>query len=114
MADIAGTVIVTQPNEHKHKLLMRIVQFAITIGVAILIFGLVIPKVANYSAVWKTITSLTWLEFATLFAAMFFNLCTYWPQQTAAMPGLKFWQAAVNNQTTTSVSNTVPGGAAIA
>src|SRR6266542_7070899 len=92
----------------------RAVQIAVSIGVAVAIFGLVIPKVANYSEVWKTITSLTWLEFLTLFLAMTFNLLTYWPQQTAAMPGLTLGQAAVNNQTTTTIADVVPGGAAIA
>jgi uncharacterized protein (TIRG00374 family) len=32
----------------------------------------------------------------------------------AAMPGLGFWQAAVNNQTSTSIANTIPGGGVLA
>jgi uncharacterized protein (TIRG00374 family) len=42
-----------------------------------------------------------------------FNLVTYWLQLMAALPGLTLGQAAVNNQTTTSIANTVPvlGGA---
>jgi uncharacterized protein (TIRG00374 family) len=110
---MAEAITVASPATNK-KRNWRILQIVISVGVAVAIFGLVIPKVANYSDVWKTITSLTWLEFTSLFIAMAFNLLTYWPQQTAAMPGLRLGQAAVNNQTTTSISNIMPGGAAVA
>src|SRR5205823_4719139 len=50
----------------------------------------------------------------SLVVVMLLNLLTYWPQQKAAMPGLTLGQAAVNNQTTTSIADIVPGGAAIA
>jgi uncharacterized protein (TIRG00374 family) len=45
---------------------------------------------------------------------MIFNLFTYWWQMQAAMPGLTMLQAAVNNQTGTTISNLVPGGGVIA
>ena len=110
MADIA---VAAPPVQHK-KRAWKILEIVISVGVAVAIFGLIIPKIANYSEVWATIRNLTWLELATLVLAMAFNLATYWPQQMAAMPGLTLGQAAVNNQTTTSISNIVPGGAAIA
>jgi uncharacterized membrane protein YbhN (UPF0104 family) len=43
-----------------------------------------------------------------------FNLFTYWWQMMSAMPGLTTAKAAVNNQTTTSIANILPGGGAIA
>jgi uncharacterized membrane protein YbhN (UPF0104 family) len=64
--------------------------------------------------VWKQITAMTWLELATLVAATAFNLLTYWWQNMAAIPGLGLWKAAVNNQTSTSVADTIPGGGYIA
>jgi hypothetical protein len=49
-----------------------------------------------------------------LLAATALNMFSYYPQMVAAMPGLTLGQAAVNNQTTTTVANIVPGGGAIA
>ena len=73
-----------------------------------------LPKIASYSDVLSTVTSLTWLEAVTLTAAAIFNLFTYWWQMVAAMPGLSLPKAAVNNQTTTTIANVLPGGGAIA
>ena len=67
---------------------MRAIQIAVSLLIIVAVFAFVVPKIASYSSVWKTITSLTWLEAVTLVAAALFNLYTYWPQMTAAMPGL--------------------------
>jgi uncharacterized membrane protein YbhN (UPF0104 family) len=108
------------PNEaeaakrRRRKNITRIVQAAISVVVVVAMFGLVIPKIANYSSVWKIFTQLTWLELTGLVVATIFNLITYWLQMMAAMPGLTWGQAAVNNQTTTTIANILPGGGAIA
>jgi uncharacterized protein (TIRG00374 family) len=104
----------TTPTRRHKKRAWQIVSAIVSIGIVIAIFGLVIPKIANYADVFSTISNLTWLEIVSLLVAMAFNLVTYWPQQVAAMPGLTLGQAAVNNQTTTSIANLVPGGPAIA
>src|SRR5439155_1276017 len=88
----------TAPDEKaRRKRIIRAIQALISVVVAAAMFGLVIPKIANYSSVWKTITSLTWLELLSLLIATIFNLFTYWWQMMAAMPGLTTAQAAVNN-----------------
>ena len=92
------------------KVISGLLSLAIIIG----IFVFAIPKVANYGEVWTAFESLTWLELAGLVAAMIFNMVTYWWANMAALPGLRFAQAAVITQTTTSVANTLPGGGAIA
>ena len=63
---------------------------------------------------WETIRALTWIEMFSLIAATVFNLFTYWWQMQAAMPGLTLGQAAVSNQTSTTVSNLVPGAGVVA
>src|SRR6266542_6640105 len=98
----------------RHNRVTRTVQILLSLGVVVAIFALILPKIASYSAVWKTITALTWLELASLVAATVFNLLTYWWQMMAALPGLTLWQSAVNNQTTTTLSNILPGGGVIA
>jgi uncharacterized membrane protein YbhN (UPF0104 family) len=96
------------------KKLWRVVQILVSIVLVVGIFVYAIPKFADYSSVWKQITEMTWLELVTLVAATAFNLLTYWWQNMAAIPGLGLWQAAVNNQTSTSVADTIPGGGYIA
>ena len=90
------------------------IQAVISVAVVVVIFALILPKIASYSSVWHTLTRLTWLELVTVIAATIFNLFTYWWQMQAAMPGLTLGQAAVNNQTGTTISNLVPGGGAVA
>jgi len=101
----------TAPARSRTK---TIVQAAISLVVVVVVFAFAIPKIADYSAVWKTIQTLTWLEFVSLFAAMVFNLFTYWLANQAALPGLTLAQSAVLTQTTTSVANILPFGGAVA
>jgi uncharacterized protein (TIRG00374 family) len=93
---------------------VRGIQIAISVAVVVAIFALIVPKIASYSDVWRTISDLTWIELASLVLATIFNLFTYWWQMQAAMPGLPLAQAAVNNQTSTTIANIVPGGGVVA
>jgi putative heme transporter len=92
----------------------RILGAIASLVIVVAIFVYAIPRIADYSAVWKTITALTAVELWSLVAAMVFNLVTYWLANMAALPGLKLAQSAVLTQTTTSVANTIPGGGAVA
>jgi uncharacterized membrane protein YbhN (UPF0104 family) len=103
-----------EPAKHAKSPVWRIVQIVVSIAIVVGIFVYAIPKFADYSAVWAAITQMTVLEIASLVGVTILNLVTYWPQQTAAMPGLTIAQAAVNNQSSTSIANTLPGGGAIA
>jgi hypothetical protein len=92
----------------------RVAQGALSLGVVAAIFVLVLPQIASYSSVWRTLTTLGGPQVAVIAAASVFNLFTYWAQMVAAMPGLTLAQAAVNNQSSTTVANILPGGGAIA
>jgi uncharacterized membrane protein YbhN (UPF0104 family) len=92
----------------------RIIQLIASIVLVVGIFVFAIPKIADYSSVWSAVTQMTWLELASLVVATAFNLVTYWWQNMASIPGLGWAQAAVNNQTTTSIADTIPGGGYIA
>ncbi|MCI0632323.1 MAG: flippase-like domain-containing protein [Actinobacteria bacterium] len=103
-----------EPREKKGFPVRRAIQVAFSLLIVVGIFAYAIPRIADYSAVWSTIQDLSPIEFATLFAAMLFNLVTYWLANMAALPGLRLPQSAVVTQTTTSVANTLPAGGAIA
>lgn len=98
----------------KHSPLRRVLSALISLVIVVAIFVYAIPRFADYSAVWATVSTLTPIEFWTLFAAMVFNLFTYWLANMAALPGLRLGPAAVVTQTTTSVANTIPAGGAVA
>ncbi len=85
----------------------------VSIGIVAGIFIGVFPRIANYSDVWATIRDFTWLEVVTLVAVGIWNVITYWFVMVAVLPGLTYSQAAVANQASTAVSNTLPGGGAI-
>jgi putative heme transporter len=87
---------------------------SLSLAVVALIFGFLFPKIANYGAVWQTITDMTWLELSTLGAVGLWNIVSYWPMLTAVQPRLKLREAAVANLASTAVSNTMPGGGALA
>jgi uncharacterized protein (TIRG00374 family) len=101
-------------GKKKHSPARRVVSALISLVIVGAIFIYAIPRFADYSAVWATITTLTPVEFTTLLAATVFNLFTYWLANMAALPGLRLGHAAVVTQTTTSVANTIPAGGAVA
>ncbi|HEX6580446.1 MAG TPA: hypothetical protein VF195_06215 [Actinomycetota bacterium] len=70
-------------------------EIVVSIAIVVAIFGWGIPKFADYGAVRDALSTLTPIEFVTLFAAMVFNLITYWWANQAALPGLGIGKAAV-------------------
>jgi len=91
----------------------RIVQAAISLAIVVGIFVGVMPLIADYGDVFDTILAMTSLELGSLVLAGLWNLATYWFVLTAALPGLRLREAAVVNQASTAVSNTLPAGGAI-
>jgi uncharacterized membrane protein YbhN (UPF0104 family) len=84
------------------------------IGVALVAFTFVyvLPRVADYGAVWQTIRSLAPKQLALLAAAMIANVITYAPPYSVAVPGLGLWRAFVISQVASATSYVAPGGAA--
>ncbi len=91
-----------------------IVQIVVSLVLVVGIFAFAIPKFANYGDVWNAVQAMTWLEITSLVAVSILNIVTYWPLMVASMPRLTLGQAAVNNQSSTSIANTLPGGGWIA
>jgi uncharacterized membrane protein YbhN (UPF0104 family) len=74
----------------------------------------VFPRIADYGEVWKTISSMTPLEIATLLLVASWNLFSYLPVLVSVLPGLTLRQAFVSTEATTAVANTIPAGGAVA
>jgi len=95
------------------RLLVHYGRIAVSIAIVIAIFALIIPKFADYGSVLNTVGKLTVLQVIAVLGAMICSMVTCWWQMQAALPGLTLVQAAVTNQTGTTISNIVPGGGMI-
>jgi putative heme transporter len=98
---------------HRPRTRSRWVQAAVSLGVLVLIFGFLFPKVADYGAVWETIKAMTPLERVSLAVVALLSVASFWPVLIAALPGLRTREAAVANLASTAVANTLPGGGAL-
>ncbi len=113
-SDFAGTV--ASSKDHSAERLFtwrRLAQSLLSTAIVVGIFVGVMPRIANYRDVWDTITNMTQLEIGGLVIVGLWNLVTYWFVLVAALPGMRLREAAVVNQASTAVSNTLPGGSAI-
>ena len=97
----------------KKSLLRRSVPVVIGLVCVGVTFGYILPKVANYGDVWRTIQTLTWKEVALLAALTVLNIITFAPPYMAALPGLRFVPALVVTQASTASTYVAPGGAAV-
>jgi putative heme transporter len=104
----------TNARTRQKKRLRRVVQTAVSLGIVLGIFAGILPRIADYSDVWTSIRSLTWFELVTLLVATAFASAATWPQIVASLPGLTLAQAAVSNQASTAIANTLPGGGMLA
>src|SRR5215211_4576173 len=84
------------------------------LGVAVVAFtfAYVLPRVADYGAVWQTLRSLAPKQLVLLAAATIANLITYAPPYYVTVPGLGLWRAFVISQVASAASYVAPGGAA--
>jgi uncharacterized protein (TIRG00374 family) len=73
-----------------------------------------LPQFTSLADVWSSVQAMTGLEVAILALATVWNLATYQFVMVTTTPGLTLRQATVSTETTTAVSNTLVGGAAIA
>jgi len=90
-----------------------IVLAAAGLAVVLVIFGYVLPQIADYRDVWRVLKELSWPAILLLAGATVLNLVTFAPPWQVALPGLRFWDALVLTQVSTALAITVPGGAAV-
>jgi uncharacterized membrane protein YbhN (UPF0104 family) len=91
----------------------QLIQGVISIVVVVGIFWFVLPKLADFSEVWRTIRAMTGFEVGVLAVVAAINLLTYLPVNMAVLPGLRAGEAFVSNNASTAVANTLPAGGAL-
>ena len=116
MAELpVGDIAAAQAEPRKKRRpLVHAIQILVSVAIIVGVFVYAIPKLADYSKVWDAITGLSLGQVLALIGVTAFNIVSYWPQMVGSLPGLTMPQAAVNNQSSTTVANTVPGGGFIA
>jgi uncharacterized protein (TIRG00374 family) len=93
----------------KRRIIGGVVALVVVVGV----FAFVLPRIANYTAVWDALQQLGWREIAVLALAVLLNLATYAPPFMAALPGLGYWHGSVITLASTASTYIAPGGAAV-
>jgi uncharacterized membrane protein YbhN (UPF0104 family) len=91
----------------------RVIGIVVAVVVVVGVFVFVLPKIADYGAVWETIRRLTWEQIAALGVAVVINVVTFAPPFMATLPGLGFLRALVVTQASTASTYIAPGGAAV-
>lgn len=90
-------------------------RLALAVGgvVVVAMFALVLPRIANYGDVWRTVRGLTWQQWLVLAAAVVANVVTFAPPFVVTLPGLGFMRALTLTQASTASTYVAPGGAAV-
>jgi len=91
--------------------LRRAVLALVTLVVVGVSFGLVLPMLAPYAAVWHEVRDVSTPWRVALLGAVVLNLCTFALPWMIALPGLGFVRALLVTQASTAFTLVVPGGA---
>lgn len=91
----------------------RALEVAVSIAVVAVTFFVILPRVVDFNEVYSVLTHMTWLEGVTLGIAAAWNVVTYWLLMMSTLPGLSIGQAMVVTETSTAISNVLPGGPAL-
>jgi uncharacterized membrane protein YbhN (UPF0104 family) len=92
----------------------RLLPPLLSLALVAAVFFWFLPQFTSISDVWRSVQAMSGLQLVILALAAVWNLASYQFVMTATMPGLTFRQAWVSSESTTAVSNTVVGGAALA
>src|SRR4051812_37637874 len=106
------TEIETPPR--RRPLWRRLVGPVFSLVLVAAVYFWFLPQFTSLSAVWGAVQAMTGVQVAILALAAVWNLATYQFVMVTATPGMTLRQATVSTETTTAVSNTLIGGAAIA
>jgi uncharacterized protein (TIRG00374 family) len=83
------------------------------IAVIVIVFGFVLPRLANYQEVWHQIRSMSGGWLVLLVVVELVNLITYAPSFMASLPGIGFRQSLELQFVGAALSNVAPLGGAV-
>ena len=83
---------------------------ALGLGIVVVTFAVVLPRIANYGDVWEALQRLDPIWLAVFAAAIAINVVTFAPPWMIALPGLGFRHALLFTQASTAFTYLAPGG----
>lgn len=83
---------------------------ALGLGVVVVTFAVVLPRIANYSDVWEALQRLDAIWLVAFALAIAFNVVTFAPPWMLALPGLGLRHALLFTQASTAFTYLAPGG----
>ena len=90
----------------------RVVIGAVSVAFVVATFAYLLPTIADYRDVWRTLEGLSGTWVLLLLGAMVLNVATYAPPWQIALPGLGFLRALEMTQLSTALSIVLPAGLA--
>ena len=108
------TVAQRIPARRRRPPWRRVIGPLLSLALIAAVFFWFLPQFTSLGEVWASAQRMTLLQVGLLALATVWNLATYQFVMVTTTPGMTLRQATVSTQTTTAVSNTVVGGAAIA
>jgi uncharacterized membrane protein YbhN (UPF0104 family) len=108
------TAVESPPTPARKPLWRRLIGPVFSLVLVGAVYFWFLPQFTSLADVWDAVRSMSTVQIAVLVLAAIWNLATYQFVMVSTMPGLKLRQATVSTETTTAVSNTLVGGAAIA
>jgi uncharacterized membrane protein YbhN (UPF0104 family) len=106
----AGPVTVA-PRARRGRVILRAAVPAALVAAA---FGLALPRVASYRAVWASIDTMTWPYALLVGVAAVASMVTYWIAVQAVLPWIGLRQAAAVSLGSNAVAGSLPAGGAVA
>ncbi|MGZ4274785.1 MAG: lysylphosphatidylglycerol synthase transmembrane domain-containing protein, partial [Solirubrobacteraceae bacterium] len=100
-------------QQARNKRIRQIASGVVSLALVVAIFWYFLPQFTSISAVWTSIQDMSPAYVTILVLAGVWNLVTYSLVIVPTMPGLRYREAVVASESSTAVSNTIPGGSAI-
>jgi uncharacterized membrane protein YbhN (UPF0104 family) len=94
-------------EEHRWR---KVAGIVLTLAVVFAAFAFVLPRIADYHAVWQVLQRLSWQQGAALCAVTCVNLATDPLPWVAAVPGLGVRRAFLVTQASTAATYVAPAG----
>jgi putative heme transporter len=111
LASAEAGPVTARPRAWRGRAILRAAVPAALIAAA---FGLALPRVASYRAVWASIEAMTWPYALLVGAAAAASMVTYWITIRAVLPWIGLRQAAAVSLGSNAVASTLPAGGAVA
>ena len=108
---LAARMTPAAPRPWRGRAILRV---AVPVALIAAAFGLALPRVASYRAVWASMEAVTWPSALLVAAAAAASMLAYWITIRAVLPWLGLRQAAAVSLGSNAVASTVPAGGAVA